>query len=469
MFHGSRGLYETTEGRYAECAREMAKAGTWLEPLLNGNPHWTKPPLTYLAIRIPYSVLGPTTWAARLYLIPCYLITIAAVWWLAFRLWRDRECAAMGALVYATAGVPMLASQAVSTDYPLTAALALAHACFWDALRLRSSRAVHLMWLFLGIAFLVKGPPALLVVPAMLLVWFRLPRQERLQVRLFAPSAIAVFLTVALGWYAWESWRHPGLMKYWLQNEVVNRSLSDTYNRHPEFYQNFVVYLPILLFGTLPWSGWLVYRWRKIRDSIALPKGLKGAWSGFSDEAFWLFWVTVLPLAVFLLSRSKLPLYVLPLFVPFAAGAGRLLLLIDGRAPWFRKAALSTSCAMFALFVVGKACSVFVHNDRDMAYLCRQLTGPGGVHDSERLAVYGDKHLNGLSFYCDRVLPLVTLDELERWADAGGERFVLCRSGRHAEKIERRLEGRHAEKRVLSKQWSVIRIAGAEKASASAR
>lgn len=42
-FHGARGLYETTEGRYAECAREMAQAGTWLEPVLNGHPHWTKP------------------------------------------------------------------------------------------------------------------------------------------------------------------------------------------------------------------------------------------------------------------------------------------------------------------------------------------------------------------------------------------------------------------------------------------
>jgi 4-amino-4-deoxy-L-arabinose transferase len=258
-------------------------------------------------------------------------------------------------------------------------------------------------------------------------------------------------------------------MGYWLKDEVVNRALSDKFFRNPFFYQNFIVYLPVLLFGTLPWSGWLVFRWREVRDRIAVHGSLKGAWSGVSDEAFWLFWMTVLPLAVFMLSRSKLPLYVLPLFVPFAAGAGRLLLQIDGRAPWFRKAALSTACAMFALFVVGKACSVFVHNDRDMGCLYRQLSGPGGVHDTGRLAVYGDKHLNGLSFYCDRMLPLVTSEGLDRWADAGGERFVLCRSGRHTEEIKRRLAVRPAEIRVLSKRWSVIRIAGAAKASASAR
>ena len=49
-FQGSRGLYETTEGRYAECARETLASGDWDDPILNGRPHWTKPPLTYMAI-----------------------------------------------------------------------------------------------------------------------------------------------------------------------------------------------------------------------------------------------------------------------------------------------------------------------------------------------------------------------------------------------------------------------------------
>ena len=35
-FQGSRGLYETTEGRYAEVAREMLRSGNYLEPTLLG-------------------------------------------------------------------------------------------------------------------------------------------------------------------------------------------------------------------------------------------------------------------------------------------------------------------------------------------------------------------------------------------------------------------------------------------------
>ncbi|MFH0910724.1 MAG: hypothetical protein V1918_04375 [Planctomycetota bacterium] len=47
---GSRGLYETTEGRYAECARQTLHTDDWDEPVLNGENHWSKPPFTYFCI-----------------------------------------------------------------------------------------------------------------------------------------------------------------------------------------------------------------------------------------------------------------------------------------------------------------------------------------------------------------------------------------------------------------------------------
>jgi 4-amino-4-deoxy-L-arabinose transferase len=43
MFQGTRGLYESTGGRYAECAREMLVRSNFLEPTLDFRAHWTKP------------------------------------------------------------------------------------------------------------------------------------------------------------------------------------------------------------------------------------------------------------------------------------------------------------------------------------------------------------------------------------------------------------------------------------------
>lgn len=459
LFHGARGLYETTEGRYSECAREMAQTGSWLEPVLNGHPHWTKPPLTYWAIGVPCAVLGPTTWAARLYLIPCFLVTVAAVWQLAFWLWGDRPTARMSATVYATSAMPLIASQAVSTDVMLTAALAVAQAFFWKGVRKRSGIAVHLFWFFVGIAFLVKGPPALLVLPAMLVVWLRLPRQERRLVRLFSPTAIIVFLVAGFGWYAWEAWRHPGLLGYWLKDEVVNRSLSDKYFRNPYFYYNFTIYLPVLLIGSLPWGGWLVFRWRALRERVRVTGGVRNLWAGLSVEAHWLIWATAFPMAVFMLSRSKLPLYVLPLFVPGAVGMGHALLAAYGKETWFHKRALSTVCAVWVVFVAGKAMAGFLPQEKDMRQLYLTLTTQYGLSDPERLAIAGVKPLNGLSYYYDSVVRTVPLDDLPVWADAGGERFLLC-DPRKAVAAKRKLAGRVIEEQVLSRRRRLLKVAG---------
>ena len=57
-FQGSRGLYETSEGCYAECAREMIESGNYLEPTLGYRPHWTKPPMTYWAIAAGIRLAG---------------------------------------------------------------------------------------------------------------------------------------------------------------------------------------------------------------------------------------------------------------------------------------------------------------------------------------------------------------------------------------------------------------------------
>jgi len=468
LFHGSRGLYETTEGRYAECAREMAQTGTWLEPVLNGRPHWTKPPLTYLAIRLPYMALGPTTWAARLYLIPCFLATVAAVWWLAFRLWGDRPSARMSAMVYATTVTPLMSSQAVSTDCLLTATLAVAQALFWEGLRNRSRLALHLLWLCMGVAFLVKGPPALLALPAFLVVWLHQPRELRKRVPLFAPTAIALFLAVGLSWYVLEVWRHPGLLGYWLKEEVVDRSFTDKFSRNPYFYCNFTIYLPILLFGSLPWIGWLALRWREVWARVRLTGGLRQMWTAWPDEAHWLVWAVVLPLAVFMSSRSKLPLYVLPLFVPLAAATGRLLMATYGRETWFGKRALATVCAVYVVFVAGKGVVAFLPQEKDMGQLHRTLTERYGVRDSSRLAVLVNRPLNGLSFYYDTVLTNVSLNELAGWANAGGTRFLLCDHGK-VDEAKAMLGGRTADVQVLSRRRRLLRIEGPVPAADSKR
>ena len=457
LFQAHRGLFDSTEGRYAECAREMVRTGTWLEPVLNGQPHWTKPPLTYLAIVVPMKLVGPTTGAARFFLIPCYLVTIMAVYGLSLCLWRDRVSARMCALVFATMGFPMAASNVVSTDFLLTSALALTHVCFWNAQRRGSLLMVYLTWFFLGIAFLTKGPPALLFLPAMVAVCVHRPREKHRRFRFFNPLAILLFFVVGFGWYAWEASIHPGLAHYWLRDEVINRSFSNEFDRNSPFYKNFEIYIPILIFGTLPWSAWVAWRWRSICGRLCRFGRSTESGRKLSDAAVWLIWATVFPLVVFVLSHSKLPLYLLPLFVPIAVGTGRLLLQLDGAKPWFPKVVWTLMAVMFALLVLFKTVGVSVmKRDKDMALLHAQLTQTYGLVDPRKLVVFGDTHPNALSYYYDFSLALVEKNQLEGWLSTADGLSLLYRHKKQEKDVDRLVGNRPVTRYSLPHHWRLI-------------
>jgi len=467
-FQGARGIYETTEGRYAECAREMGERGNWLEPMLNGKLHWTKPPLTYIAVGVPCKVLGNTAFAARLYLIPCFLVSIAAVWWMGLRMWNSRAAADVCAMVYATTSVPMAASNVISTDYLLATSVFLAQAAFWEAFRAPAKRwPAYVLWFCMGLAFVTKGPPALLYLPAMVALWRRLPNGERRWARLFPPGGVLLFLVVGLGWYFYEAVLHPGLMRYWFHDEVVARSLTDKFGRNPKFYHNFKVYLPMLLGGLLPWGFWLAARGRRAWGLLRVPGGVRRMFTACSDAKLWMLWSAAFPLAVFCLSRSKLELYVLPLFASLLCAVGYAVFTLYRGERWFRGRALMTCAAMWVLFMGGKAGLACLPSRKDMKQLHTALVNVGADRPEELAIFGGERDLNGLSFYYGAKLNRVNEEQITAWARMVSEpRFLLCN-----DHVEDDLEDEHLVRPQvpfneyrLSKWWWVFEILPSDQA-----
>ena len=318
---GQRGTWDPDEGRYTNVALNMLEGGNWLEPMRSDEVgHWTKPPLAYWAIASSVAVFGHNPWAARLPAALSYLLCV----WLAARIARRLAPGAQhqAALVYATMLFPVGAAQLITTDYVLAACETLAmwawvEARFGDGLRAR--RWLWLMWVGFALAFLAKGPPGLL--PLLAVAGFELLTRGTPRPRLLQWQGVLLFLAIALPWYVAVVARNPGLLQYFLGNEVVARVASDDFNRHGEWYGWLVIYAPTLLIGTLPWTVALL-RWAR-----GLPASVRG-WRTRAGRgadlpglalALWL----LLPLLVFCVSRSRLPLYVLPLFVPLAVLAAR--------------------------------------------------------------------------------------------------------------------------------------------------
>ena len=168
------------------------------------------------------------------------------------------------------------------------------------------------MWAGFGLAFLAKGPPSLLPLMAIIiLLW----RQKDLKA-LLRPIGLLAFAAIGLAWYGIVIQRHPGLLDYFIGHEVVARLADENMQRSPEWYGPFKVYLPVFLLGALPW---LIMAGRGMASNIKL-------WSSQTSEQRFLWWWLLLPLIVFSLSRSRMPLYVLPLFTPFALLLGQALI-----------------------------------------------------------------------------------------------------------------------------------------------
>lgn len=314
-FLGARGIWDPDEGRYTNVAANMLDSGDWLVPMRNADvEHWTKPPLTYWAIAASLAAFGKTPWAARVPVALAYLACVWLAWRIARRLAPGTEATA--ALAFATMLLPFGASQLVTTDFLLAALQTLAVAAYAETRfgPAPDARATACIWVAFGLAFVTKGPPALLPLAAIVAFEWLVPaRDRRNALPWWGPL---LFLGVALPWFVAVIARRPELLQQFVGAEVVDRVATDRFGRHGEWYGWLQIYLPTLVLGTLPWTPSL---WRWLRARPAALRRWRDA-AARRDEApalFLVLWIA-LPLLVFCIARSRLPLYLLPLFVPLA-------------------------------------------------------------------------------------------------------------------------------------------------------
>lgn len=438
-FQGSRGIYESTEGRYSLCALEMVESGNWLEPTLKGEPHWTKPPLGYWNIAAGLTLLGRHEWGARLGNSVCLALTVLLVGLLGRCLW-DSRTGLLAALVYATSAFPVMAAFTINTDTLLClweVAAVLGFAAFARASTPGRRQACILgMWLAFGLAFFTKGPVGLLPLLA-IISWWALQGRQRRPAGLFWWPAVVLFVLVGFGWYLAMVVKYPHLLGYFVGDEIVNRVASDKFGRNPEWYQPFKLYLPELLLGGGVWSWWL---YRLAREQRAWRRAFwRQLWNDRGPALFLVLWV-IPALAVFAVSRSRLPLYVLPLFPAIAlAIAWRL------RQDWAAPATalprrfVASACIMGGLLLCVKGVSgnlpdialrlglrdggrntLFQDQRRDMRALYR-LAAPFDDPRGTRFAFFEQDGEYGFDFYArSPVYRLFTLPEKAQTAKGAG-------------------------------------------------
>ena len=309
---GDHPLYRPDEGRYGTVSMHMAAGGSWLVPRFRGEAHLSKPPLTYWCQAAALRIFGHTELAVRFPSLLACSLTILVLYLTAHRI-GGGSAAALAAGTLAMMPLYVLVGRLGITDTMLTLFWFAALACGYSAATTGRRGWATLMWSVTALAWLTKGPLALMPI-GILLLWLRLGRRRGDIRHLRLALGLPLSLLPLLAWVWLVVRQHPQALGIW-GVEIVHR-ITGGEVAHPE---PFWYYLPVFLAGLFPATamlalpGWNL-TWRAAQRKLRLGAG----------SCLWSLAV-IGPLALFSFMTGKLATYILPLCPPLALLNGLML------------------------------------------------------------------------------------------------------------------------------------------------
>ena len=392
-FQGSRGLWEPDEGTFGTVAAEMYDSGNWLVPTLHHDPYPEKPPLLYWGMTAGMKVLGRNEWGARAFPALCLVLSAWLTGLLAAAMWGG-VAAPYAMLIFGTMVIPAAACNISRPDAPLLLAATLALYCFWMSLyRARPTLWKMAMCAAFGLGVLAKGPAVLVFAAPMFVYLLIRGRAFSYFVTPWAIVGAVIFAAVGLSWFYFLIQHVPGSKDYFWHNEVVGRLVKDTYKRNPGIVGALNMYGPVLLLGHLPWSLFWPYWLLRMKPAVTTLDW----WRGLLNRPaalLLLLWV-LLPVLVFSLASSKLPLYVLPVFPVFALATARAWML-HPPFPRIQFPAVATAAAILLIVLKGGS-AYYWTDDKDSRALWREISTQ--IPPRCRTLYSFEEKRNGLAFY----------------------------------------------------------------------
>lgn len=302
---GVRDLWNIDEGMHGSIALNMLISGDWITPVFQGEPFLDKPPLFNWMNAISFMLFGVNETAARL---PAALSGAACVFvtYLLGRRVFDARTGLLAAIIIATSPLVIILSRAVQYDMPFTLFTSLALYFFASAVLLEQRRTRYMlaMYIAVALAFLTKGPLAIVIVGLVAGIYLLHKDRFSLLLQMQIPLGIVIFLVIVTPWFVLMEKANPGYLHYFLYQQHIANYLGDGEGYKPRHVEPFYYYLETMLIGFLPWCLVLPQALlHAIRKNRGVERGM---------ITFLLIWI----LGIFLFfsaATSKLASYLLPL------------------------------------------------------------------------------------------------------------------------------------------------------------
>ena len=310
---GTHGLWIPDETRYAQIGQQILVDGNWITPHFMDLRYFEKPIAGYWMIAIGQAIFGENLFGVRIASAIATGLSVFLAYAVARRLWNDPRKSFACALVYMTFG--LIAGQAgySNLDPQFTLWVNLSLVALWFAVDSRSTRDRLISWAVLGFAcgmgFMTKGFLALLL-PVLIALPYMVWQKRFLELVKYGLVAMLVAAVVSLPWVLAVHAQEPDYWRFFFWHEHIRRFAGeDAQHGRPWWF-----YLPLMVLASLPWAA-------------LLPATFKEAWQNkrHASVVFLLLWL-LLPLALFSLSKGKLPTYIMPCMLPLALLLGHAMM-----------------------------------------------------------------------------------------------------------------------------------------------
>ncbi|MDR3180076.1 MAG: glycosyltransferase family 39 protein [Holosporaceae bacterium] len=312
---GIRPFADPDEGRYVEIPREMVVTGDYVTPRLNGLKYFEKPALFYWMQAASLKAFGAGETAMRLWTVIFAVLGCLTVCFVGGRCYSDRV-GLMAAGILATSLLYYAHSRLIITDLVLSVFMGGALWCFFAAFVRKdkppwSKVLVVGMYVLSALACLTKGLVGIVLPAFVAFLWILFSKNwKKIPQMLYWPGIFA-FLLIFLPWHICVMKQNDDFFHFYF---IVEHFLRYTTTMHDR-YQPVWFFLPVLLLGFAPWTGFSL---------VALKNAAMAIWKEkqtSSENIFFLCWILGV-LGFFSFSGSKLIPYILPLLQPLALITG---------------------------------------------------------------------------------------------------------------------------------------------------
>ena len=299
----TRLLWQPDEIRYAEISREMLVSGNWSVPYLLDIRYFEKPVLGYWINCIAQWLFGESHFAVRIVVVTSTLLTGWLIYKASMVVWRNSALAFNAMTVFLSSFLVLAIGTYNILDPIVTLFVTAAMYSFLVSLSTPSKKGKIITYIGIGffcaLGFLTKGFIAV-VLPALVFLVMAISQARFKEVVCYSSIALLALVITAGPWVITVALQAPDYWNYFFWVEHVQRFIAkESARSQPTWF-----YIPIVIFGVLPWLGFLF-------------GALKSAFSVKKGTLYFLLWFALF-FIFFSASKGKLLTYMLPCFVPLS-------------------------------------------------------------------------------------------------------------------------------------------------------